>query len=542
MTPPFRSSNALLLVSACLLLWVYTHRISSNPLTWEEPRRCLVSSEMIRRGDYVVPHVMGEPYMSKPPLQNWLIVLLSGNSASRVGALPLRAISVASVMGVALLLYALRRALRSRIVAWLPAVIFLTMGNTVQYGSSGEIDPLFTLWIMAALAAFEIGRRRDSPWVQWFVSQALLAGGILTKGLAPLFFYPPVLWLVCRSRSRSRSSAKAFALGLMTEAALVAAWVIPYSRRAEVASLARNLTHQVAQRTPLDQGVLEFLKNLVYFPMEAFGSTLPWSLLLLLWLHPAMRKLMRERMGDDPLVRLSAAVALWAFVALWFTPGAMGRYWMPAHPFLALLLAQTMECSASVLPEMRPMSVFRWLHTCVRRAFIESRVGWILLIGAWCAAVMYAGLSAPGRSVWQPLCAGLLAILTAGYWARHREKRNVLLSGLLLVAVMYAIVYVGLVRVQRAEKDARSVAEAGAIASLVEEPLPIVCATDVPYSICYLISQRLDRPVQRRAPADGRWYLVAKNPGGQRGALSLIGRAATVGLWTVDPSLGTCSE
>ena len=476
---------------------------------------------------------MGEPYRNKPPLQNWLVVLLSGNSASRVGALPLRAISVMSLAGIALLLYALRRRLRSPAVAWLPAIIFVTMGISVQYGSSGEIDPLFSLWITAALAAFEIGRRCASPWLEWSVSQALLAGGILTKGLAPLFFYPPVLYLLWRNHSRSGFSAKAFIVGLVAEGALVGAWVVPYTRRAELGLLLKSLTHQVAQRTPLGQGAGEFLKNILSFPLEVVGSTLPWSLLLFLWLHPAVRRSTRERIGQDPLLRLSAAVTLWAFFLLWFMPGAKGRYFMPALPFLALLLAQTVECSAFVFSKLRPTSGLHRLRTRLRRVFVESWVGWAVLAVLWCAVVLYAGLSA-SYSVWQPLCAGLLAIVAVGHCVGRRGKVHLLFSGLFLVAVMYAIAYAGFTKVHQAERDGQSVAEADAIASWIQDPLPILCAVDVPYSICYRISQKLDRPVLKTAPAHGRYYLVARDPRGFGDTPVLIGETVTLALWEVE--------
>jgi hypothetical protein len=43
-----------MLLMGLILLWIYGYRIAANPLTWEEPRRCLVALEMIYRGDYIV--------------------------------------------------------------------------------------------------------------------------------------------------------------------------------------------------------------------------------------------------------------------------------------------------------------------------------------------------------------------------------------------------------------------------------------------------------------------------------------------------------
>ena len=200
----------LLFLVGLTLIWIYCYRISANVLVWEEPRRCLVASEMIHRGDYIVPRDVGEPYRNKPPLQNWLIILLAGNRADRIGPVAIRSISLLSLLGITGFLVYLRRNPKNTAVAWLPALIFLTMGIIVQYGRVGELDPLFTFWVVSSISCFEIGRRRQWPWLQWFLSQALLAGGILTKGLAPLFFYPPVIYLIFKDRYKTPFSVKPF--------------------------------------------------------------------------------------------------------------------------------------------------------------------------------------------------------------------------------------------------------------------------------------------------------------------------------------------
>jgi 4-amino-4-deoxy-L-arabinose transferase-like glycosyltransferase len=155
---------------------------------------------MIHRADYVVPRLLGEPYLNKPPMQSWLIVLLAGGEARRVGPLSVRLPTVLAVAGIAVLLFRLGISSACGPRA-LPALVFLTFGMLPQYGRPGEMDLVFTLWVAAALAAFEVGRRRGAPAWQWVVSQALVGAGILTKGFASLFFHPPVLVATWRRRS-----------------------------------------------------------------------------------------------------------------------------------------------------------------------------------------------------------------------------------------------------------------------------------------------------------------------------------------------------
>jgi len=138
-----------MLLTGLVLLWIYGYGISANPLTWEEPRRCLVALEMIYRGDYIVPHVLGEPYRNKPPLLNWLIVLFAGNRANGVGPVPIRLIGLLSLLGISWCLWQLARGQHPTGPAWLPVLMFLTMGIVIQSGRSGELDILYTpsgLW------------------------------------------------------------------------------------------------------------------------------------------------------------------------------------------------------------------------------------------------------------------------------------------------------------------------------------------------------------------------------------------------------------
>ena len=61
------------------------------PLFHEEPRCAIIAQEMLLTGDYVVPKVYQTPYLKKPPMQNWLIALVS-LPAGRVTELTARAV------------------------------------------------------------------------------------------------------------------------------------------------------------------------------------------------------------------------------------------------------------------------------------------------------------------------------------------------------------------------------------------------------------------------------------------------------------------
>ncbi|MGD0900633.1 MAG: glycosyltransferase family 39 protein, partial [Thermoguttaceae bacterium] len=51
----------------------YSYHMNKLPFRGEETRRAQIAREMVLRGDWIVPRQQGEPFLSRPPLQNWII-------------------------------------------------------------------------------------------------------------------------------------------------------------------------------------------------------------------------------------------------------------------------------------------------------------------------------------------------------------------------------------------------------------------------------------------------------------------------------------
>jgi 4-amino-4-deoxy-L-arabinose transferase-like glycosyltransferase len=61
------------LIIVGLILFSLFYRLGTIDLVFEEPRRALVSMEMMRTGDFLVPALHQFPYFNKPPLYNWVL-------------------------------------------------------------------------------------------------------------------------------------------------------------------------------------------------------------------------------------------------------------------------------------------------------------------------------------------------------------------------------------------------------------------------------------------------------------------------------------
>lgn len=498
---------------AFILAFVYGRGVTGDPLRWEEPRRALVAMEMIHRGDYVVPRLLGEPYLNKPPLQGWTIAFFSGFDARRVGPLTVRLPTLLAVGGIAVLLWRLGASSRSGPDV-LPALVFVTFGILPQYGRPGEIDLLFTFWVTAALAAFEWGRRRGSPLPQWVWSQGLVALGVLTKGLAVLFFHPPVLLLSWRRRREVRFVPWAFALGLVLLLAVLAAWVVPYALHGPVLALRDRLGAEVAQRT-VDSGSADALRHLASYPFVLLGAAAPWSLVVIAGLLPRTRSVLGGLVAD-PWRALCGATVLWGVAVFAFVPGTLPRYLVPVFPPAAVLVA-------AVLGRIDRRRKLAWPWLVVGLLWLVA-VPWV----ARERLVPLPGFEGPVLAATTTLL-GLLAIAVGATTAR---RTGAVTAALLTAGLLYGLVYAGIVEARTSARYRAFETAAAELAPLVRSDAPLVVLEGTDRRFTWPLVHRLDRLAVVRRPEGPHDIVGAWGP--PPPSATLVSESGGFALWRSD--------
>jgi hypothetical protein len=159
----------------------------------DEGRYAQIPAEMLARGDWLVPTLQGEPYLDKPPLFYWSVML--AYSVFGVHAWAARLVPALAMHGCVLVTYLLgRRLLGGRAALWGALLLtaspaFLGMGRLLL------LDGLLTFWVTLGTFSIFLAQRDRGLHRGWWLTAAGACGlGVLTKGpVALVLVLPPLL-------------------------------------------------------------------------------------------------------------------------------------------------------------------------------------------------------------------------------------------------------------------------------------------------------------------------------------------------------------
>ncbi|GAB3568292.1 hypothetical protein GCM10027578_20720 [Spirosoma luteolum] len=307
----------------------------------DEPRRALVSLEMLLSGDYITPTLNGERYFNKPPLYNWLIAAsyrLTGTYASWALRLPM----LLSLLGFGATVFALvRRNMPGPAagrMAFVVAMLLLTNARVLLYDTWWATIDITFGWVIGTsmLLIYHFGHRRQY-WALFLVSYALTAIAFLIKGLPALACQGLTLagWLLYRRQARLLMHP-AHAVGIGVFLALVGSYYSAYFTRNAIAwaDVAGVLLHESTKRTVSEFGIGATLLHLVTFPFEMLYHFTPYALLLFL----LVRRGSRSELAADPFVCFCALAFCLNVLVYWTSPQVYARYLIGLLPLLFVVI------------------------------------------------------------------------------------------------------------------------------------------------------------------------------------------------------------
>ncbi len=316
-------------VAALLLLLFFWGLGSLAFLSVNEARRAVTTREMYEAGQWLLPYMNGELYLSKPPLFYWLALV----STSLWGSLSEWTVRVPSALFATLcclILYRQACAFAGRQVALLAVIFLAANAGFSLFARRAEIEMTLTgLCLLALFCAwrflFEQGER---SWV--WLSYGLLGCALLTKGpVCLLWVTAPILVYALVSGDRRARAYLCDGWGWTLAVLVGISWYVAVSVQEGWGVWSAILNEDIVKKIN-GQGAEAGYAYLLYLG----GDFFPFWLIFLLQPRQLWQAIRRSR--QLTLLLCCTLVPLLLF-SLFSEKHA--KYLLPTYPAIALLMA-----------------------------------------------------------------------------------------------------------------------------------------------------------------------------------------------------------
>lgn len=479
----------------------------------DEPRYAEVAREMRASGQYLVPHLNGQIYTQKPPLQFWAMCaasLVTGGIDEVSARLP----AALSAIGTLLLVFLLGERQFGRRAAWFSVAAFGTCGKALWQGRIGQIDMLLVALVTLAVWFWVRGETEGRTG---FHRLFFVAAGLATLAKGPVGLLPPLLAVLAFyawTRDRAGLARLRPALGLAIWAAVVLAWLLPAGLAAGETYLEQIVYKQnVTRYADPWHHRQPFYYYLSVLPADFF----PWSFLLPTALVVGWRRFVRQakQAGETSLSSRGFRFALcWVAVTILFfslSPAKRTVYILTMYPGLALLVGAALDRIAAAWPRERrwltaPLGLLAGLLVLVTAAVIPvaARREEVALLPSWLPGAVTA-------------CLAMAAIgALAAFWF---GRKGSVLQAAASLAMGMGVCALGLVKIVLPAvnelKSSRPMAEAFLARSQPDEPYAVYPRLDAPvlfYTRRVAVWPQNEEELRAFATQPGkRWLFIEKD-------------------------------
>jgi 4-amino-4-deoxy-L-arabinose transferase-like glycosyltransferase len=287
-----------------------------------------VAREMIRSGDWIVPHLNGKVFINKPPLLFWLIAIPSSIYGSVTPLLAKWPSAFSAWMGVIILFLWGKRIYGVTLSGLIAGGVLLSSYQYFFQARLAKTDVIVGLLTILSLYFFTLGyeEMRRKRYLFWGLSFFSMGLGVLTKG--PFELVPPLMiigFFLAKERQWRIWIGKEFIFGYIILFLTVLPWFSLFISRVgleESMALLRG------------NPILTRKAPIYFYFIEIWGQFFPWSLLFPFLFFYVWKQKSRLWHSRESFLLIWFIVLL---VLLTLFKYKASRYLLPALPPLALM-------------------------------------------------------------------------------------------------------------------------------------------------------------------------------------------------------------
>ena len=313
------------IVAAIVFFWGLG---SMDLLSLNEGRRALAIQEMVSSGNWLLPHLNGELYLTKPPLLYWLSSSLG--FIWGVNEWTLRLPSALAAIAVLIMVYRYALQQSGKWAALFAVQLLIANLGFAMLGRRAEIEMLLTaLCVGSLLSALQYMQSQSSKnWI--ILSYFLLALALMTKGpLVILLVTLPLLIAAIYSKNPHIKAVLLSGRGWLIFLVVGLTWYAIVSWQ-----LGFDIWATIAKRDMLDKMQSESAKPILSY---LAWIAVDFMLLIGLFLVGVKEFFKQQFQQSRQLVLLAATILPLIIFSLFSYKHA--KYLLPIYPLIAILLA-----------------------------------------------------------------------------------------------------------------------------------------------------------------------------------------------------------
>lgn len=318
-------------------------------LRGEEPRRAVISFEMIYYSSYWVPTLNGWDYFNKPPLFNWIQALFIqgiGSMDEWVVRLP----SNISFLFTGVIIFFTANRYLGRPTAILSTISFLTFGDLLFFATvtSGEMDLFFVLLVVLQIVSIWIGLMEKNHMILFLGSFFFAALGTMTKGPPSIAFQVLTLYPTLFILKKWKLLFSPYhVLGIVIFSSIGVGYFAIYSHQGgDAIGYGIRLIKESSQRTAFEQPILSVILGIIEFPLTIIKLMFPWSIAFVLFLNKAVR----QELIKNEFIKLLFIFLIFNLPLYWIKSDHKSRYVYMFLPILGIITSYAIHHISLIKP------------------------------------------------------------------------------------------------------------------------------------------------------------------------------------------------